>query len=373
MLRFKYTKSIVETSFTIMFLGLALLSFHPEQQNLPASSLGENPSVSGTPADASPSPQATSIPTNTPTPSPTPTPSLAELNAVIPIEEAADTQLGTDITALMTTYLTAYYSGDYETLKTLVPEDDLPSTEQLASIVEDVNQISNITCYYKAGLSYADYIVYVCYDIQYAGSTVFIPAIEEFCISYHTETAAPTVYPSILNDEVADALFLSRASETVQKLYIRQTILRYINAKLACDETILHSLVTNPALIDIDDISTKTQYIEQYTNPSFLLRPCPEEIKDIRYIVYVSYDVKIVNIATLAPGADEFMISIDTENYPKIFFGTTSDETDAYLVESRKMDDFIALYNDVNDRLTDAILSDSTLREFMQRIYDATQ
>lgn len=383
----KYTKSFVEATFSVMVLGLAFLSFHPEQQNVAAGTLGNAvPSISGTPTIAPSSsvtpgsnesptvqPTATPSPTSTPTPSPTPTPSLGELNSTIPIQPAADTAIGNDITEIITNYLNAYYGADYDTLKTMVPEGDLFTKEFLADVAEDVSQIANITCYYKQGLSYADYIVYVCYEIKYTGSTVFIPTIEEFCISYQEDTSVATVYPTVLDDDVAEALYLSRVSDTVSELYIKQTILRYVNAKLACDETILRDIVTNSTLIDIDDISTKTQYIEKYNNVNFIIRTCPEEITDIDHVVYVSYDVKIINISTLAPGADEYMISFDTENYPKIFFGTTSPETDEFLIESHKEEDYLTLYNDVLKRLEDAILSDSTLREFVHRIYDATQ
>lgn len=248
----------------------------------------------------------------------------------------------------------------------------MPSEEELTALAEDITEISDLSCYYKEGLSYADYLVYACYQIRYTGSNVFIPTIEEYGVSYDPATQTATVFCKRNGDEVAEALTLSRASESVRELYIKQTILRYMNAKLALDESILKELVTDPSLIDLTDISTKTQYIEYYSNANFIIRKCPEEVPDIHYIVYVSHDVKIINIATLAPGAEEFMISIDENQYPKIFFGITSKEADAFLVESRTMEDYLALYNDVTDRLAEAIRSDSNLREFMQRIYNAT-
>ena len=171
---------------------------------------------------------------------------------------------------------------------------------------------------------------------------------------------------------MAEALLLSRAEESVRELYIKETIRRYMNAKLACDEVLLKDLVTDSSYIDIGDISTKTQYIEAYRNLQYIINECPYDVTEFRYIVYVAHDVKIINIATLAPGADELMIAIDENNYPKIFFGNISENSEAYRVESRKSSDFITLYEDVINRLAEAMISDANLREFIERINSAT-
>lgn len=152
-----------------------------------------------------------------------------------------------------------------------------------------------------------------------------------------------------------------------------ETIRRYMNAKLACDEEVLKELVTDPSYINITDIEKKTQYIERHENFQFLLRPCPAVVTDFRYIVYVAHDVKLVNIATPAPGADEFLVAIDENNYPKIFFGATSEAADAFRVASREKDDYKLLLNDAVERLAAAMLSDSNLREFMDRINSSTE
>ena len=88
--------------------------------------------------------------------------------------------------------------------------------------------------------------------------------------------------------------------------------------------------------------------------------------------ITISLEVKIVNIATLAPGMDEFMITLDEENYPKIFFGVTTTETDNFRISSRQDEDFQTLYNDVITRLADAMILDPNLMEFMNRIENAT-
>ena len=346
-MRIKRIKNLIYITSSIMVLGLALLSFDSAPMTtsgLPAKPTTEPTRKPGHTATPTPLPSETP----TPSPSPTPTPSLAQLNAAVPIQPATD-ETGAAITEQITSYLTTYYQND-----------DL-----------HVKEITDITCYYKKGISLADYIVYATYTIHYEGSNVPIPAIGEYCISIN-EDASVTVIEHPEEPELKEALYLSRASESVSTLYIQETIRRYMYARLACDEVLLSDLVTNSASININDVATKTQYIEEYRNFEYLIRTCPETVTEFDHIAYVTYDVKIVNISTLAPGMDEFLVALDEENYPKIFFGTTSTETDNFRIASMEMEDFRTRYNDVYNRLADAMILDPDLMEFMNRIDNAT-
>ena len=344
-MKIRKTKSLLYIFSSVMVLGLSLLSF----DNAKPSSL--------TIENATPTPNETTkktnskkkpTPTLTPTVTPTPTPSIVDLNVAIEITKAED-EIGVVLTEQITNYLKEKYSS--------------PKT--------NVKEISNITCYYKQGLSYVDYIVYVSYDIKYIGSNVMIPTLEEYCITMNGTNFM--IRSEVLNEEVKEALRLARKDcVSVRNLYIKETIRRFMNAKLACDEALLSELVTDSSYLNINDISTKTQYIERYENLQFLIRELPEEITEVHCIAYVANDVKIVNIATLAPGMDEYMITFNEENYPKIFYGTTSSTTDEHRITSKMQEDFQTLYNDVIDRLADAMLNDPDLLEFIERINNAT-
>ena len=279
---------------------------------------------------------------------PTPTPSIVDLNVAIDIQPAED-EIGILLTQKISSYLEKKFSG--------------PKT--------NVKEISNITCYYKQGLSYADYIVYVSYDIKYIGSNVIIPALDEYCITMNGDNCIIRSEP--LNDDVREALYRARRDcESVRNLYIKETIRRFMNAKLACDEALLSELVTDSSYLNMNDISVKTQYIERYEILEFIIREMPENITEVDFVTYVTNDVKIVNIATLAPGMDEYLITFNEENYPKIFYGTTSATTDEYRTWTKTQEDFQTLYNDVTNRIADAILNDSDLLEFIGRINNAT-
>lgn len=345
-MRIKRIKNLIYTTSSIMVLGLALLSFDSTPawlssrlNRISSSNLTKPPGLTITPEPSS---------TQTPTPSPTPVPSLAQLNAAVPIQSATD-EVGTELTEVMTSYLTSNFKEEER----------------------EVKKISDVVCYYKKGISIADYIVYATYTVHYEGSNVPMPTIGEYCISIE-EDGTMTVLEEITDYDILEALYLSRASESVSTLYIQETIRRYMNAKLACDDVLLSELVTDSSYINISDISTKTQYIEEYCNLEFLIRSCPDNIIDFDYIVYVVNDVKIVNISTLAPGMDEFMIVLDESNYPKIFFGTTTQDADDFRIKSREQEDFKVLYDNVVERLADAMILDPDLMEFMKRIDSAT-
>lgn len=359
-MKIRRLKSLLYIFSSVMVLGLALVSFDPlgpEQQTSakPSPTVEPNPSdvvATNTPAPtqnpkhtATPTPTPTSTPT--PTLSPTPTPSLAQLNAEIAIKPATD-DIGNGLTTVVTEYLTDYYSNE-----------DL-----------QVKEINNITCYYKEGLADVSYFVYVSYDITYNTSNVPVPTLEEYCITLGGEAVTITNEPE--NEDVKEALYFSRASQSVSELYLKEFLRRYMNAELACDEELLNSMVVDSSQINIKKIEIETQYIEEYRNLNYIIHKVPDTVSEFDYIVYVIHDVKIVNISMLAPGMDEYVIKLDDQNYPIRFLGNTSAEAEAARVNSRMQEDYQNALKDVTDRLIEAMLQDPDLHEFMERIESAT-
>lgn len=351
-MKIKQKRNFLYILSSVMLLGLALLSFDSADAQLASG----QPTVAPTkPADSkyTPAPTKTDSTPNpvlspTPTSTPTPTPSLAQKNADIAIQPATD-EFGCNLTEVVTDYLNNYYSKE----------------------VSQVKELKNITCYYKPGVNENDYFVYVSYDIHYNGSNVLIPTFEEYVVSYQDGTAQITAEAP--DADTSEALLLSRASESVSTLYIQELLRCYMNAKLAVDETLLSSLVTDPTYLKIKDIESQTQYIEEYKNLEFIIQPVSEEVEEFDYVVYVINDVKIVNIATLAPGMDEYEITIDENNYPLIFTGITSSAGDAARIALRESEEYLSKFNEVIDRMTDAMLQDPSLLEFMERLNSATE
>ena len=352
-MKIKRTKNLLYIFSTVMVFGLALVSFDApkpaettvavptpaDKQNATAPAPTRAPEHTATP---------TPTPTSTPTPSPTPTPSLAQLNADIAIRPADD-DTGAGLTTVITDYLTNYYKDE----------------------ALQVKEINNITCYYKEGLADVTYFVYVTYDITYEGSNAPIPTLEEYLVSSDRETVS--VHTTAEDTDVKEALVLSRGSESVSELYMKELLRCYMNAKLAVDEALLSSMVTDPSYLNMDNIRKKTEYIEGYTNLQYLIYKAPEEVTEFDYLVFLANDSKIVNISTLAAGLEEFCITFDDNNHPYIFYGITSTTTDIFRrsVRSEKTyEDFVM--NNVVIPLGNAMDNDPDLKEFINRINSAT-
>ena len=143
-----------------------------------------------------------------------------------------------------------------------------------------------------------------------------------------------------------------------------------MNAKLFENDSIITSLVTDTYYLNFEDIRRKNEFIERYVILDYIIRECPDTVEEFDYIIYVINDVDIVNIETLAPGLDELMITMDENNYPKIFLGITSDETDEFRENSKKQEDYLTASDDVTTRLYKAWESDAALFEFVQRLYE---
>ena len=361
-MKIRRLKSLLYIFSSVMVLGLALVSFDTMDPAQPVSNApsptpvpeGVTATITNTPTPAptqnpkhtaTPSPTPTSTPT--PTLSPTPTPSLAQVNASIAIQPATD-DIGTGLTTVITEHLNDYYSNK-----------DL-----------QVKEINNITCYYKEGVANVSYFVYAAYDITYVSSNVPVPTLEEYCVTIDGETITITKEPE--KEEVKEALFLSRASQSVSELYIKEFIRRYMNAELACDEELLNSMIVDSSYIDIKKIEMETQYIEGYKNFDYIFFKTPDSITEFDYVVYAIFDVKIINISTLAPGMEEYVIVLDDQNYPVRFFGSTSAEADAALVDIRMQEVYQNTRQTIENHLMDAMIQDPDLLEFMERIKNAT-
>ena len=87
-------------------------------------------------------------------------------------------------------------------------------------------------------------------------------------------------------------------------------------------------------------------------------------------MVYVENDVEIATIDTYAPSIDQLFIKYDEKGKPKLYLydGSFTDEEEAYYEALRSSEDVVALVEDVNARLEEAIASDEALRDFFARL-----
>lgn len=108
----------------------------------------------------------------------------------------------------------------------------------------------------------------------------------------------------------------------------------------------------------------RSEYIEEYTNVTCYTKPGLEENS---YFVYVSYDVKIKDIDTMAPGLNAFYVYTSEDGSLKID-GDMESNVDAAFKLVTNQDDVVDLYNRIDVDYNAAVASDEELSTFMDEL-----
>lgn len=307
--------------------------------------------------------EVSATPEPTPTSTPTPTPIPAALTTAI--EQTTDINIIDPISA----YLHAQYANDIETLQTLVSNPENLSTSYIENVAKDVSSISNLVCYTKPGLDEIDVIVYACFDVKYKSSSNPSPCLEELYL-VRLPDGNYQVYTATLSNETKQQLLLARQTEDVMYLAIDSLIKRYFNARLSYDPVRIRSCISI-SNEDMEIMFEKVKHIEEYRNITCYIHP---GINEFDYIVYVSFDIKIVSIDTPGPSLDEIYIAINPiSGKPYIYYGYISDESDEYAYKLRTSDDSVALKNEVDERLKEAMLNDELLHEYFKKLTNTSE
>lgn len=108
----------------------------------------------------------------------------------------------------------------------------------------------------------------------------------------------------------------------------------------------------------------RSEYIEEYTNITCYTKPGLEENS---YFVYVSYDVKIKDIDTMAPGLNAFYVYTSEDGSLKID-GDMESNVDAAFKLVTNQYDVVDLYNRIDVDYNAAVASDEALNTFMEEL-----
>ena len=108
----------------------------------------------------------------------------------------------------------------------------------------------------------------------------------------------------------------------------------------------------------------RSEYIEEYTNVTCYTKPGLEENS---YFVYVSYDVKIKGIDTMAPGLNAFYVYTAQDGSLKID-GDMESNVDAAFKLVTNQDDVVDLYNRIDVDYNATVASDEALNTFMEEL-----
>ncbi len=131
------------------------------------------------------------------------------------------------------------------------------------------------------------------------------------------------------------------------------------------------ALFYDNAELDEQLANRRVEYIVAYHNLKCYAKLGAGEID---YVVYVQNDVEVATIDTYAPSIDQLFIKYDESGKPKLYLHGDSftQEAEAYYEALRSAPDVMALIEDVNARLEEAITSDEALRDFFVRLSQET-
>ncbi|MDE6897570.1 MAG: SH3 domain-containing protein [Lachnospiraceae bacterium] len=114
-----------------------------------------------------------------------------------------------------------------------------------------------------------------------------------------------------------------------------------------------------------ESIKNRAAFIESFDNVTCYTKNGPVEDS---YIVFVCYDMKLINIETSAPDIICLYVGPKEDDGRRIHYGTIDESMQAYVAELEQDPEVQALYDDVRTRYQAAQESDGTLADFIQKI-----
>lgn len=114
-----------------------------------------------------------------------------------------------------------------------------------------------------------------------------------------------------------------------------------------------------------EKIQNRASFIESFNNVTCYTKNGPV---DDSYIVFVCYDMKLINIETSAPDIICLYVGPKSDEGRRIHYGDIDESMREYVAELEKDPEVQALYDDVRARYQEAQEKDETLAAFIQRI-----
>ncbi|MBQ8857967.1 MAG: SH3 domain-containing protein [Lachnospiraceae bacterium] len=117
-------------------------------------------------------------------------------------------------------------------------------------------------------------------------------------------------------------------------------------------------------------IERKKDYIEAYNNITCYTKNGLEEGS---YVVFTSYDMKIYNIETAAPGIMALYVCTADDGSMYIFNGEASEELTNYVLQLASEEDVAAVITDVDTRYQQLVAQDEDLGKFAETMLQSQQ
>ena len=180
------------------------------------------------------------------------------------------------------------------------------------------------------------------------------------------------------NSEITAEEVVDEAEETVSDnplevdAYedVNAVVLQYFNGLSAGDIALVESSVD--VLTDEEKltIEKKKDYIEAYKDVVCYTKKGLEENS---YVVFASYEMKIYNIETAAPGIMALYVCMGEDGNYYIFNGEASEELTNYVLELAAQEEVAAVIADVDARYQQLVAEDEDLGKFAQTMLESQE
>ena len=171
---------------------------------------------------------------------------------------------------------------------------------------------------------------------------------------------------AVTKEEVQEAPVEENNLEENSHASIERLIEKYCACIANGDVESLEAIVDVLSDEEKEKIQSRAAFIEYYDNVKSYTKNGPV---DGSYIVFVCYDMKLINIETLAPDIICLYVSPrDDDGARRIHYGDIDESMQAYVAELEKDPEVQALYNDVSARYQEAQSNDEALAAFIGKI-----
>ena len=151
---------------------------------------------------------------------------------------------------------------------------------------------------------------------------------------------------------------------------IVELVKHYYKAVNKCDTITLENILDSSDGIDIERLKSQSQYIEGYNNIKCYVK---NGLKDDEYIVYVYYEIKILDIATQAPGAEVLYVVKSSDGSYKICNNIQDNADVKKLIDKLSKSKDVEKFNsDVDKKMTEACEKDEDLKKFYDALMSAS-
>jgi uncharacterized protein YgiM (DUF1202 family) len=151
---------------------------------------------------------------------------------------------------------------------------------------------------------------------------------------------------------------------------INELIEKYFDNLAAGDVERVDETVDELTEEEVKTIEKKKDYIEAYDNVVCYTKKGLEEDS---FVVFASYDMKIHNIETPAPGIMAFYVISDVDGGYKIYNQDASEELTSYVLELAAEEEIAAIIADVDARYQQLVAEDEELGKFAQTMLESQQ